>query len=293
VLPSPSMPACCLESSSDPSGRNASWALATAIWSGRTMTPMLPRIDRTWTSPLRPPRAPGEALIRVATLPLKATRDGSPRAGRDTQSMTFFRTAVMELLYSGEARSKPSWSMKSCLSFFPFSGIPCSASRSWSNSGNGKSLRSIRVTSAPASRAALAAMDTSFLLKDSLRRLPAKARMRGVIVLAPSRSLIDRVTSGWTPILPTNSIWTPDHGFEVLHVPLVAVHLAFHLPAFEARGDALEHVRGKKRPFTIRAEVFVRMAFLDSLEQNRPEEDAVARDGDEKHWTNLHKLPGH
>jgi hypothetical protein len=29
-------------------------------------------------------------------------------------------------------------------------------------------------------------MDTSFLLKDSLRVLPAKARMRGIIVLAPS-----------------------------------------------------------------------------------------------------------
>src|SRR5262249_29023395 len=198
VLPSPSMPACCLASSSDPSGRNASWALATAIWSGRTMTPMLPRIDRTWTSPLSPPRTPGEALIRVAALPLKATRGGSPGAGRHTKSMTFFRTAVMELLYSGEAISRPSWSMKSCLSFFAFSGIPCSASRSWSNSGNGKSSRSISATSAPASRAPLTAMDTSFLLKEPLRVLPAKARMRGVIVLAPLGSVSGRVTSGYT-----------------------------------------------------------------------------------------------
>src|SRR5262245_54492546 len=47
--------------------------------------------------------------------------------------------------------------MKSYLSFFPFSGIPCRASRSWSNSGNGKSSRPISVTSAPASRAPLAA----------------------------------------------------------------------------------------------------------------------------------------
>src|SRR5262249_8622260 len=162
------------------------------------MTPMLPRIDRTWTSARRPPRAPGDALIRVATLPLNATRGGSPGAGRDAQSMAFFRTAVMELLYSGEAISRPSWSMKSCLSFWPFSGIPCSASRSWSNTGKEKSLRSIIVTSAPASRAPLAAMGTSFLLKDSLRVLPAKASTRVMLIRAPPRSVIDRATSGCT-----------------------------------------------------------------------------------------------
>jgi len=49
----------------------------------------------------------------VASLPRKAARDGSPGAGRDTQSMTFFRTAGRELLYSGEAISRPSWSIKS------------------------------------------------------------------------------------------------------------------------------------------------------------------------------------
>src|SRR5262249_10249937 len=46
--------------------------------------------------PLEPPRAPGEALISVATLLRKATNDGSPGAGRDTQSMAFFSTAVLE-----------------------------------------------------------------------------------------------------------------------------------------------------------------------------------------------------
>ena len=50
----------------------------------------------------------GEALIRVAALLRKATNDGSPGAGRDTQSMAFFSTAVMELLYSGQAISRPS-----------------------------------------------------------------------------------------------------------------------------------------------------------------------------------------
>ena len=102
------MPDCCFESFRDPSELNASCAFATAIWSGRTITPMLLRIDRTWTSPLKPPRAPGEALIRVATLLRKATNDGSPGAGRETQSMAFFSTAVIELLYSGEAMSRPS-----------------------------------------------------------------------------------------------------------------------------------------------------------------------------------------
>ena len=90
---------------------------------------------------------------------------------------------MTELLYSGEATSRPSWSVKSFLSFAPFSGIPCPASRSWSNSGSGKSLRSIRVTSAPASRAALAAMRTSkaltgilFVLKTGIpwEDLPAR-----------------------------------------------------------------------------------------------------------------------
>jgi hypothetical protein len=49
-----------------------------------------------------------------------------------------------------------------------------------------KSFRSMSVTSVPASRAPWAAMATSFLLKDSLRVLLVKARMRGIIVLAPS-----------------------------------------------------------------------------------------------------------
>src|SRR5580698_8696525 len=64
--------------------------------------------------------------------------------------------------------------------------IPCSDSRSSSNSGSGNSARLINVTSAPALRAPLTAMAASFLLNDSLRRLPAKARIRGSIVLAPS-----------------------------------------------------------------------------------------------------------
>ena len=121
---------------------NASWALATATWSGRTMTPMLPRIDRRCTSPRRPPRAPGEALDQGGDLARGSPpAGGSPGAGRDTQSMAFLRTAVTELLYSGEAISRPSCSRKSCLSLAPSSGIPCPASRSWSKSGSGKSLQ--------------------------------------------------------------------------------------------------------------------------------------------------------
>ena len=57
---------------------------------------MLLRIGRTWTSPLKPPRAPGEALISVATLPRKAANDDSPGAGRDSQSIDRSSTAAAD-----------------------------------------------------------------------------------------------------------------------------------------------------------------------------------------------------
>ena len=59
--------------------------------------------------PSQTSQSTGRSIIRVATLPLKATRGSSPGTGRDTQSMAFLRTAVIELLYSGEAISRPSW----------------------------------------------------------------------------------------------------------------------------------------------------------------------------------------
>ena len=40
--------------------------------------------------------------IRAATFPVNATSSGSPGRGRETQSMTFLSTAVIELLYSGQ-----------------------------------------------------------------------------------------------------------------------------------------------------------------------------------------------
>jgi hypothetical protein len=45
-------------------------------------------------------RGTREALIRVATLLRKVTNDGSPGAGRDTQSMAFFSTAVIVRLHT-------------------------------------------------------------------------------------------------------------------------------------------------------------------------------------------------
>ena len=49
---------------------------------------------------------------------------------RETQSMAFLSTAVMELLYSGQLSSNPSWSITSCLSVRTFAGSPSAASRS-------------------------------------------------------------------------------------------------------------------------------------------------------------------
>ena len=95
---------------------------------------------------------------------VKATSAGSFGAGRDAQSMAFFKTAVIELLYSGAAIRKPSWSMRSRLNLAAAGGRPPAASRSWSNSGIGYVFRSIKVTSAPAASAPRAATRTSFLL---------------------------------------------------------------------------------------------------------------------------------
>ena len=72
------------------------------------MTPMFPRMERTVTRPRRPPSAPGDAAISEATLPTKHANGGSPTTGRDAQSMAFFSTAVMELLYSGAEMRNPS-----------------------------------------------------------------------------------------------------------------------------------------------------------------------------------------
>src|SRR5258705_10105001 len=47
----------------------------------------------------------------------------------------------------------------------------------------GRSRRSMRVTSPPASRAAAAAMRISFLLKASVRVVPANARILGAVAM--------------------------------------------------------------------------------------------------------------
>ena len=129
----------------------------------------------------KPTKVAGRGTHQNGGLPFERQRDGSLGTGRDTQSMAFFKTAVIELLYSGEAIRKPSCSTINAFSFAAASGIPASRSKSSSNSGIGMSLRSTSVTSAPHSSAALAAIRTSFLLYESFRVLPAKAKMRGFL----------------------------------------------------------------------------------------------------------------
>ena len=57
--------------------------------------------------PSQTAKGPGEALIRVATYS-EGHQGSLARSRPQTQSMAFFSTAVMELLYSGEAMSRPS-----------------------------------------------------------------------------------------------------------------------------------------------------------------------------------------
>src|SRR5882724_6971179 len=105
--PTDAMAACWRSSLSSPFGSNASLARLIAIWVGITMTPILERIERSTARPRTPPRWPGDADTRPATLPLNATRDGSFGSGREAQSMAFFNTPEMALLYSGELIRNP------------------------------------------------------------------------------------------------------------------------------------------------------------------------------------------
>ena len=92
----------CFSSLSEPSSSKALCAWERANWVGTTVVPMFWRMERTCTSPRRPPSPPGEAARRPAVLPLKATRLGSDSTfGRETQSIAFFRAAETEELYSG------------------------------------------------------------------------------------------------------------------------------------------------------------------------------------------------
>src|ERR1019366_1260266 len=77
---------CCLGSLSFPLASKASWALGTATWAGSTMVFKFERIERTVTKLRRPPRAPGEALIKETTLPLKHAKVASFGTGREAQS---------------------------------------------------------------------------------------------------------------------------------------------------------------------------------------------------------------
>src|SRR5689334_16833758 len=69
--------------------------------------------------------------------------------------------------------------------------MPLDASRSPSYSGIGKSRRSMSVTSAPAARAPSTPILISFLFHDSVRVLPAKARILGAVMMSPGNSFTD------------------------------------------------------------------------------------------------------
>ena len=77
------------------------------IVSGSTSVPMLPRMARTWTRPRKPPSAPARRSTSTATLSVKQASGGSPGDGREAQSIVFFSSAVIELLYSGRRNQKP------------------------------------------------------------------------------------------------------------------------------------------------------------------------------------------
>ena len=67
----------------------------------------------------------------AAVFPRNAMSGGSlSPSSRETQSMEFFNTAVIELLYSGVAMSRAWWVIINCLSRFACSGSPLCASRS-------------------------------------------------------------------------------------------------------------------------------------------------------------------
>ncbi len=102
------MPDCCFESFRDPSASNASCALATAIWSGRTITPMLLRIDRTWTEdPLDMPTPKVHAPVSTVAMSeaLQARRALKPRTTHPNPS-TSFATFVVKLSQHSENRSR-------------------------------------------------------------------------------------------------------------------------------------------------------------------------------------------
>src|SRR5579859_1570157 len=84
------------------------------------------------------------------------------------------------------------------------------------------SRKSISLTSAPASRAPVAAMRTSFLLSEPLRRLPANARIFSAITLAP--------TGNWWIRRPLDRRGSGDFLFEF------------------AGGDQRDQLRGGQRP---------------------------------------------
>ena len=154
------------------------------IWSGRHDDAEVAEDRRTWTSPPLTAQGTGRTAHQGATLP--RTPWGWLARPVGTQSMAFFRTAGEELLFSGEAISRPSWSIKSCLGSFPFPASLCSASRSWSNSGSGKSFRSMSVTSAPALRARLGSNCNQLLVEG----FPARAAGEGQNYVASFFSLL-------------------------------------------------------------------------------------------------------
>src|SRR5215211_6536767 len=119
---------------------------------------------------------------------------GMSPAGRDAQSIVFFRKPGMPQLYSGVAISSPSAACSAALSGPTSAGGPSPSTMSWLNSGSAPATATWLRSSSVPTGASAAASSSSARLNDALRRLPPRARMRkgsGPLVQAPGEDVGD------------------------------------------------------------------------------------------------------
>ena len=114
----------CADSSFKDSLLNAFAALLKAYCFGTMIIPRLESMDRTLARPRNPPNAPGDAASSAAVLPVKAASAGWFGTGRETQSIVFFSTALIALLYSGQLRMIPWLSIIMARTASALSGTP-------------------------------------------------------------------------------------------------------------------------------------------------------------------------
>ena len=149
-------------------------AAGTTISSVSTMTPKYPRMSRICMSPRRPPRQAGDAASMAATFPTKHSSGGAPFTGRDTQSIVFFKSGVIEPLYSGLVMRSASCAKNKSFNARPFAGKPSFASRSPLYSGKGKSAKFTCVSVASVDRSLIDELQVlwaNFGVKSSVNQM--------------------------------------------------------------------------------------------------------------------------